>query len=105
VPLPNRAGIRYADTVVGAEGTGTWTVRSWGPDFDIVDPSWRRVSRRWFSLGWGNYESEGVPHLLLAQAWSDWESVVDLRASVLSDATALVTTRSLGWSRLAAVLG
>jgi len=61
-----------------------WSVRSYGTEFDLVDPSRRRLTGRWFSVGWGLGEDWiPVPELVLVQADDvDGEAVRELTAAV-----------------------
>lgn len=68
VPLRNARSIRFPATVTASRDDERWAVRSYGTDFDLIDPSRGRLSNRWFSLGWGLGE-DGAPvsELLLVQ--------------------------------------
>ena len=115
VPLQNARRIRYPETVTARRDEGRWSVRSYGTGFDLVDPSRRRLTGRWFSLGWGVEEDwNPVPELLLVQADDvDGEAVRELTTAL----GAALSTCAARWTsnldpnrtperlRMAAVLG
>jgi len=84
VPLRNARKIRYPAVVTARRDESRWSVRSYGTEFDLVDPSRRRLTGRWFSVGWGLGEDWiPVPELVLVQADDvDGEAVRELTAAV-----------------------
>lgn len=84
VPQYNARKIRYPAVVTARRDESRWCVRSYGTEFDLVDPSRRRLTGRWFSLGWGLGEDWiPVPELVLVQADGvDGEAMRELTAAV-----------------------
>ncbi|WP_329057957.1 hypothetical protein [Amycolatopsis sp. NBC_01480] len=68
VPAGNPRRMRYPVTVSTSVDDGQWYVRSFGTDFDLVDPTRRGTLGRWYSLGWGVVDDLQVAELLMVHA-------------------------------------
>lgn len=106
VPTDGRGRIHYADHtwLVRAAGDPSeaegsphrepWSLRSFGTNFDLLLRQWPRLGMsRCYSLGWGLYDGEQRPDLLLIQAVGSASDV-----SRLADALAPSDTSSVRWA-------
>lgn len=71
LPPRNGPGLHYPQTMMIDGSESPWYVRSFGTDFRIAADSWRRISERWYSLGWALHGDREEPTVLLAQGWGD----------------------------------
>lgn len=113
VPVHNARRMRYTEGVTARRDGSRWSVRSYGTDFDLVDPSRRSTEGRWYSLGWGLLDWQPVEELLLVHADETAGDALSEAADALAfalDGCGARWTRSLGTTghltglRLAAVL-
>lgn len=68
VPVNNPRRMRYPVSVTTSVDDEQWYVRSFGTEFDLVDPAKRGSLGRWYSLGWGLADDLQVAELLLVHA-------------------------------------